>query len=95
MLLSLVVVLEIGTIGCELSHVVHGDLGWIWMYCVMDLASDWKAPKACMPDESAADDTNLLVLTVKFWVSSACVNDGALGGVEAGYVGLYRRALRT
>jgi hypothetical protein len=66
------------------------------MHCVMDLASDWKAPKACMPDESAANDTNPPVLTVKFWVISACVNDdGALEGVEAGYVGFYRRALRT
>ena len=41
-----------------------------------------------MPDEPVADDTNPLVLTVKFWVPRAYVDDGALEGIEAGYVDL-------
>lgn len=65
------------------------------MQCVMDLASGWRAPKACMPDEPVADDTNPLVLTVKFWAPRVCVDDGVLEGIEAGYVDLYKRALRA
>lgn len=26
----LIAALEVGAIGCELSHVVHGDPGWAW-----------------------------------------------------------------
>jgi hypothetical protein len=48
-----------------------------------------------MPDEPVADDTNPLVLTVKVWVPRAYVDDGALEGIEAGYVDLYKRALRA
>jgi hypothetical protein len=40
-----------------------------------------------MSDEPVADDTNPLVLTFKFWVPSACVDDGALGGIGAGMSG--------
>jgi hypothetical protein len=48
-----------------------------------------------MPDGPVADDTNPLVPTPKFWVPSACVDDGALGSIEARYVKLYRCALRA
>lgn len=48
-----------------------------------------------MPDEPVADDTNPLVLTVKFWAPRVCVDDGVLEGIEAGYVDLYKRALRA